>query len=311
MTSVSQAQEVTQAVPPLGGDESAELMDRPPLGGVVLRRLVRKPSAIVSLVVLTVIGLLVVFGLWIAPEDPNAIDLKHKLQRPSADAWLGTDDLGRDILSRVIVATRVDVLAATQAVLIALLVGVALGLVAGYRQGVVDGLVSRVIDALMALPPLILAVVVVGTLGTGLTNAMIAIGIVLVPGIFRLARASTMVAKSELYIEAARASGVPTSRILRRHILPAIVGPLVIQVTFAAAAAIIAEASLTFLGLGAAPPQATWGTMLKDGAQYMGSANYLLIPPALMIMITILSLSKLGDALRDAMGRQSADERGR
>lgn len=268
----------------------------------LIRRIFARPGSIVAGATFAAIVMIGVVGHFVTPYDPDKVALDNMLQPPSAQHWLGTDDLGRDVFSRLLDATAVDLLAAFEAVAIALVAGVLLGVLAGSALGIVDGVLSRIIDALMALPPLILAVVVVGTLGPGLTGAMIAIGIVLVPGIYRLARASTMVARSELYVEAARASGASRLRVATTHVGPSLVGPLAVQATFAASGAIIAEASLTFLGLGARPPQATWGSMLKDAAQQIYESPYLIFPPMVLIIVTILSLSVLGDALRDAVG---------
>ncbi|TNM50843.1 ABC transporter permease [Nocardioides albidus] len=273
----------------------------------ILRRLRRNKAAVFSIVVLILIGLIAVLGEWIAPQDPNKVELTSRLMGPSGAHLLGTDELGRDVLSRLLVATRVDLLASAQAVGLALLVGVPLGIVAGYAGGVTDAIVSRVIDALMTLPPLILAVVVVAILGPGLRNAMLAISVVIIPSFYRIVRASTQGARSELYIESARASGCTSWRILWRHILPAVAPPLLVQASFSASVVIVAEASLSFLGLGARAPQATWGLMLNDASSNLTTASYLIYPPTVMVALTILGFSLLGDGLRDAMGRQTTD----
>lgn len=275
----------------------------------VLKRLLRNKAAVISLAVLALLVLIAIFGSALAPYDPNKVSLSLRLMGPSGDHWLGTDELGRDVLSRLIVATRVDLLASAQAVGIALLIGVPLGVVAGYAGGVADALLSRVIDALMTLPPLILAVVVVAILGPGLRNAMLAIAIVIVPSFYRIVRASTQSARSELYIESARASGCSSWRILWRHILPAVTPPLLVQASFSASVVIIAEASLSFLGLGARAPQATWGLMLNEASSNITTSSYLIYPPTIMVAITILAFSLLGDGLRDALGRQTTDGR--
>lgn len=275
----------------------------------VLKRLLRNKAAVISMSVLGLLILVAIFGSVLAPYDPNKVSLPLRLTGPSGDHWLGTDELGRDVLSRLIVATRVDLLASAQAVGIALLIGVPLGIVAGYAGRATDALLSRVIDALMTLPPLILAVVVVAILGPGLRNAMLAIAIVIVPSFYRIVRASTQSARSELYIESARASGCGTWRILWRHILPAVAPPLLVQASFSASVVIVAEASLSFLGLGARAPQATWGLMLNDASSNITTSAYLIYPPTVMVAITILAFSLLGDGLRDALGRQTTDGR--
>ena len=271
----------------------------------VLKRLLHNKAALISIVVIALLTLVAIFGPLLAPHDPNKVSLPLRLMGPSGAHWLGTDELGRDVLSRLIVATRVDLLASAQAVGLALMIGVPLGIVAGYAGGVTDALLSRVIDALMTLPPLILAVVVVAILGPGLRNAMLAIAILIVPSFYRIVRASTQGARSELYIESARASGCSGWRILWRHILPAVAPPLLVQASFSASVVIVAEASLSFLGLGARAPQATWGLMLNDASSNLTTSSYLIYPPTVMVAITILAFSLLGDGLRDALGRQT------
>lgn len=273
----------------------------------VLRRLCRNRAAMASLAVLLILVLVAIFAGLIAPQDPNRVTLRVRLTGPSAEHWLGTDELGRDVLSRLVVATRVDLLASLEAVGIAAAIGVPLGLVAGYFGGVSDLLLGRVIDALMTLPPLILAVVVVAILGPGLRNAMLAIAVLIVPGLYRVVRAATQSAGSELYVESARAAGCSNRRILWRHILPAVAPPLLVQASFAASVVIVAEASLSFLGLGARAPQATWGSMLQDASSNITTSGYLVYPPTIMVGVTILALSLLGDGLRDALGRGSRD----
>lgn len=273
----------------------------------VLRRLLADRIAMAALAVITFLIAVAVCADWLAPQDPNKASIADRLKPPSSAHWLGTDELGRDVLSRLIVATRLDLLASFEAVGIALAIGVPLGLLAGYFGGVGDAVTSRVIDALMTLPPLILAVVIIGILGPGLTTAMLAIGILIIPSIYRVVRASTQSTRSELYIESARAAGCGHGRIIFRHVLPAVSAPLLVQASFAASAAIVAEASLSYLGLGARAPQATWGLMLKEAASSLATSSYLLFPPAIMISVTILALSLLGDGLRDAMGRQNKE----
>jgi peptide/nickel transport system permease protein len=273
----------------------------------VLRRLRRNKAAMISLAVVVLLTLLAIVGPWIAPHDPNKIELSMRLMGPSSQHLLGTDELGRDVLSRLIVATRVDLLASLQVVVLAVLVGVPLGIVAGYAGGTVDAVFSRIIDALMTLPPLILAVVVVAILGPGLRNAMLAIAVLIIPSFYRIVRASTQAARNELYIESARASGCTDWRILWRHILPAVMSPLLVQASFSASVVIVAEASLSFLGLGAQAPQATWGLMLNEASSNLTTASYLIYPPTVMVAITILAFSLLGDGLRDAVGRQTTD----
>jgi peptide/nickel transport system permease protein len=273
----------------------------------ILRRLRRNKAAVFSLVVLALLALLAIIGPWVAPHDPNKVALGLRLMGPSGEHLLGTDELGRDVLSRLIVATRLDLLASAQAVGLALAIGVPLGVIAGYAGGATDAILRRVIVALMTRPPLILAVVVVAILGPGLRNAMLAIAVLNVPSFYRIVRASTQGARNELYIEAARASGCSSWRILWRHILPAVAPPLLVQASFSASVVIVAEASLSFLGLGARAPQATWGLMLNEASSNLTTASYLIYPPTVMVAVTILAFSLLGDGLRDAVGRQTTD----
>jgi peptide/nickel transport system permease protein len=194
---------------------------------------------------------------------------------------------------------------AFQALGLAVVLGVPPGLLAGFTGRLLDGILSRIADVLLALPPLILALAITGILGPGLTNAMIAVGIVLAPRFFRVARAAAGSQRNETYVEATRAMGCSTTRILFRHVLPNSSGPLLVQVTFALGLVVIAEASLSFLGLGAAPPTASWGSMVRDGFNNVYVSTFQLIAPSVMITLTILAFSTLGDALRDALGRPS------
>lgn len=271
--------------------------------GRFLRRLLQSPRSLTALLVLFLLVVIAVLAPWLAPFEPNQQELSNRLMSPSAEHWLGTDAFGMDVLSRLLVATRTDLFAAVEAVMIAFLVGVPLGLVSGYFGGATDMLLGRAMDAVMALPALVLAVVVVGVFGPGLRQAMLAIAIVMVPTFYRVARGSTQDVSNELYIESAKSSGCSTVWILRKHVVPGILPPLVIQCSFAMSAIIVAGASLSFLGLGARPPQATWGGMLNDAAGYIGSHTFLLYPPMFMMVVTILALSMLGDGLRDALGR--------
>jgi peptide/nickel transport system permease protein len=270
----------------------------------VLRRLLRNRAAVASLIVLGVIVLLAILAPVLAPYDPNKQHLIDRNQGPSATYWLGTDSLGRDTLSRLLYGARVTLVAAVEGSAIAFVLGIPLGLYAGYMGGVLDNILSRIADALLCLPPLILAMAIVGILGPSLSNAMLALGIVFAPRFFRLARSSAQDIAKETYVEAQRALGSTTNRIAFRNILPNASGPLLVQVSFTFGFVITAEASLSFLGLGAQPPQAEWGGMVRDAFNNIRTVVFPLIPPSVMIVITILALFILGDALRDALGRQ-------
>ncbi|MFT4288415.1 ABC transporter permease [Nocardioides sp.] len=271
------------------------------LQGRAWRQLRSNRAAMASLVFLAILVLVAVFGPLISTHDPDKQDLINQLQGPSGAHWLGTDVYGRDVFSRLVSATRVTLVAIVQALVLASALGIPMGLVAGYAGGVLDAVLSRISDAILALPPLILAIAIVGILGPGLTNAMLALGIVLAPPQFRLARGAAQSVASETYIEACRALGCSPWRIVWRHVLPNASSPLLVQVTFAAGVVVIAEASLSFLGLGVQAPQASWGTMLRDAFDHIYDSPWFLISPTVMIALTILSFSTFGDGLRDAL----------
>jgi peptide/nickel transport system permease protein len=266
-----------------------------------LRRLVKRKGAVVGLVVIATFILLALFASFVAPYDPVATSWSAVRKPPSALHWFGTDDLGRDILARVIFGARASLLAGAISVGIALTIGVPLGLLAGYRGGLVDALISRITDAMLACPFLILAIALAAFLGPSLGNAMIAIGISATPIFIRLTRGQVMSVKVEDYVEAARAVGNPSWRIALVHILPNILPALMVQATLAIAAAIIAEAALSFLGLGQQPPSPSWGSMLNAAQRFLTNAPWMAIWPGLAIFLVVLSLNLVGDGLRDAL----------
>jgi peptide/nickel transport system permease protein len=238
---------------------------------------------------------------WIAPQDPLAASWSAIREAPSAAHLFGTDEIGRDVLSRIVWGARASLLAGVVSVAISLSLGVPIGMAAGYVGGWLDMLISRVTDAMLACPFLILAIALAAFLGPSLTNAMIGIGISATPIFVRLTRAQVLSAKAEEYVEAARALGNPHLRIALRHIFPNIVAPLIVQATLAIAAAVIAEASLSFLGLGQQPPAPSWGSMLNTARNYVGQAPWMAIWPGLSIFLLVLSFNLLGDGLRDAL----------
>lgn len=259
-------------------------------------------------------GLAVVLGFialalaapWIASHDPIATSWSAIRKAPSATHWFGTDEIGRDVLSRVIYGTRASLLAGVVSVSISLLLGVPIGLLAGFLGGWVDALISRVTDAFLACPFLILAIALAAFLGPSLTNAMIAIGISATPIFVRLTRGQVLNVKVEDYVEAARAVGNPPWRIAVMHVLPNVTAPLIVQATLAIAAAVIAEASLSFLGLGQQPPAPSWGSMLNTAKNYVDNAPWMAIWPGVAIFALVLAFNLLGDGLRDALDpRQS------
>ena len=244
-------------------------------------------------------ALLALLAPSVAPYDPLATNWGAIRNAPSAAHWFGTDEIGRDVLSRVVWGTRASLLAGVVSVSISLAIGVPIGLLAGYVGGWVDTLISRMTDAMLACPFLILAIALAAFLGPSLTNAMIAIGVSATPIFIRLTRAQVLNVKVEDYIEAARAVGNSPARIMWRHVLPNIVPPLIVQATLAIAAAIIAEAALSFLGLGQQPPAPSWGSMLNTAKNYLENAPWMAVWPGASIFLLVLSFNLLGDGLRD------------
>jgi peptide/nickel transport system permease protein len=269
--------------------------------GKVLRRLARRAGAMFGFGIVAFFVALAVFAPWLAPYDPVATSWSAVRAAPGAAHWFGADELGRDVLSRIIWGARASILAGVVSVSISLSLGVPIGMLAGYVGGWVDALISRITDAMLACPFLILAIALAAFLGPRLTNAMIAIGISATPVFIRLTRAQVLSAKSEDYVEAARALGNPHLRIALRHILPNIVAPLIVQATLAIAAAVIAEASLSFLGLGQQPPAPSWGSMLNTARNYVDQAPWMAVWPGVSIFLLVLSFNLLGDGLRDAL----------
>ncbi len=265
------------------------------------RRLKRRRGAIAGLVVVLVFVLLAVFAPWIAPYDPIETSWDAIRKAPDAAHWFGTDDIGRDVLSRVLWGTRASLLAGVVSVSISLSFGIPIGLAAGFLGGAVDGLISRIVDAFLACPFLILAIALAAFLGPSLANAMIAIGVSATPVFLRLTRAQVIDVKVEDYVEAARAIGNPPWRIAFRHVLPNVAAPLIVQSTLAIAAAVIAEASLSFLGLGQQPPAPSWGSMLNGAKDFIDSAPWMAIWPGLSIFLLVLAFNLFGDGLRDAL----------
>jgi peptide/nickel transport system permease protein len=271
-----------------------------------LRRLVRRRGAMVGLAVVVFFILLALFAPFVSPYDPLQTSWSAIRKAPSAAHLFGTDEIGRDVLSRVIWGARASLLAGLVSVCISLSLGVPIGLLAGYVGGLTDGLVSRMTDAMLACPFLILAIALAAFLGPSLTNAMIAIGISATPIFIRLTRAQVLAVKVEDYVEAARAVGNSHLRIALRHILPNVLPPLIVQATLTTAAAIIAEASLSFLGLGQQPPAPSWGSMLNTAKNYVDNAPWMAVWPGVSIFLLVLSFNLLGDGLRDALDPRHA-----
>ena len=289
--------------PPLGGPIAARL---PAPRADAWKRLVRQPAAAAGLFVIVVFVVTALLAPWIAPYDPIATSFSTVRKAPSALHWFGTDEIGRDVLSRVVFGARASLLAGVVSVVISLSIGVPIGLVAGYAGGRTDMLISRMTDALLACPFLILAIALAAFLGPSLSNAMIAIGISATPVFIRLTRGTTLAVKAEDFILAARAIGNAPWRVALRHVLPNIVPPLLVQATLAIAAAVIAEASLSFLGLGQQPPQPSWGSMLNTAKNYIDNAPWMAIWPGVSIFLLVLSFNLVGDGLRDALDPRHA-----
>ena len=268
---------------------------------LALRRLARRRMALVGLAVVVFFIAVAVAAPLLAPYDPLATDWRAVRKPPSFLHLFGTDELGRDVLARLIWGARSSLMAGLVSVSIAVGVSVPLGLVSGYLSGAVDGLLMRMIDAMLAIPFLILAIPLAAFLGPNLTNAMIAIGIAQTPIFTRLTRGQVLAVKHEDYIEAARAVGNSHRRIVLRHILPNVLAPILVQATLAIAAAIIAEAALSFLGLGQQPPAPSWGSMLNSAAHFIAQAPWMAVWPGLAIFSLVLSFNLLGDGLRDAL----------
>ena len=266
-----------------------------------LRRLFRRKGAIVGLAIILLFLAVAVFAPLLSPYDPVVQSWTSVRKAPSLLHWFGTDDVGRDILVRVMFGARASLMAGVISVGIALTIGVPLGLTAGYLGGFTDGLISRITDAMLACPFLILAIALAAFLGPSLGNAMIAIGVTTTPIIVRLTRGQVMAVKYEEYIEAASAVGNPRWRIAIVHILPNILPTLLVQATLSIATAIIAEAALSFLGLGQQPPAPSWGSMLNSAQRFLVNEPWMAVWPGLAIFLTVLSFNLVGDGLRDAL----------
>ncbi len=266
-----------------------------------LRALLANKLAVAGLVVLGLLLLAALLGPTLAPYGVNAINVDDRLQGPSSAHWFGTDELGRDIFSRVLVAARVSLQVGLIAVGISLLLGVSLGLVAGYYAGIVDDIVMRMMDMLFAFPAILLAIAILAVLGPGVSNAMIAIGIVYTPIFARICRASVLSVREEVYVRAAKSIGANDLRILRLHVLPNVLAPIIVQTSLSLAFAILSEAALSFLGLGIQPPQPSWGRMLFDGRGFIEQAWWMCVFPGAAIFVTVLAFNVVGDAARDAL----------
>ena len=266
-----------------------------------LRRLLRSPGPVLGLIIVAIFLFISLTAQWIAPHDYDQANFAMARKGPSAEHWLGNDEIGRDLFSRLLHGARLSLIIGIISVSIGLLIGLPIGLISGYAGGKTDLMAMRFMDILLAFPSILLAILLVATFGPSLNNAMIAIGIVSIPIYARLVRSSTLATKNDLFVEASRSTGASGLRILLRHIFPHTTAPVVVQSTLQIAAAILAAAALGFLGLGAPPNVPEWGNMLQKGRTYIVSAPHIVIFPGLAIMFTVLGFNLLGDGLRDAL----------
>jgi peptide/nickel transport system permease protein len=266
----------------------------------VLAKLFRRRVVLAGAVILAGVALLALFAPWIAPYDPMALKVLDRLQSPRAAHWFGTDELGRDVFSRVIFGARYSLLIGALVVVVSMVCGVLLGLAAGFFRRL-DGPVMRLVDAMMSFPDILLAIALVAVLGASMSNVILALAVVYTPRVARVVRASTLVVRELLFIEAARALGISTWRILFIHVLQNIASPILVQATFIFAYAVLAEAGLSFLGVGVPPVLPTWGSMISSGQQFAHQAIWLVVFPGIAIILSALSLQMVGDGFRDLL----------
>ena len=272
---------------------------------------VRRPVAVASLLILVVVVVMAIFGQWLTPYGINEVNISRRLEGPSAQHWFGTDELGRDILTRVIASASVSVRVSVIAVAIALVVGVSLGLLAGFFGGWLDSVIMRSQDVMFAFPEILLALAIVAILGPGVTTATIAIGIVYIPVFARVTRASALSVRTETYVRASKSLGAGPLRQMFSHVLPNISAPIIVQTSLSLAFAVLSEAGLSFLGLGVQPPEPSWGRMLFDSRAFFQDAWWLSVFPGLAVFVTVLACNLLGDVLRDVLDvRGAATTRG-
>jgi len=294
----------------ISGPPMAPHVARPARRDTMLRRFRRDIPAMTGAVLLALFVLAAVCKPWIMPMDPDAQDVRHAFAPPfSPGHLLGTDNLGRDVASRLIAADQVALRAAVIAVVVAMAVGIPLGFAAAYFGRWVDMVILRVTDALQSLPPLMLAIALLGAIGPGLTNAMIVIGLVFAPAFLRIVRAATLEVLRESYVEASRVIGTSAVRLVATRVLPNAFPPVLVQISIVTGLALIAEASLSLLGLGVTPPAASWGLMISQGYNFLYQQPWLVVLPGITLAIAVLALNLVGDGLRDALGRGSEARR--
>ncbi|KAB2658323.1 ABC transporter permease [Brucella tritici] len=265
-----------------------------------IRRLFKRKTVAAGIIVLAVFAILALLAPWIAPYSPSKLSIVNRLKPPSEMFWFGTDEFGRDVFSRTIYAGRLSLMVGAAVVVLSAIIGVALGLLAGFFQRL-DTPIARLIDAMMAFPDILLAIALVAALGPSLATVIVALSVVYAPRLARIVRASTLVIRELPYVEAAQSLGISTFHIMTRHVLRNLISPIIVQCTFLFASAMLAEAGLSFLGLGVSPEIPTWGTMIAAGRQYIGQADWMTYFPGFAIILSVLSLQMVGDGLRDML----------
>jgi peptide/nickel transport system permease protein len=274
---------------------------------MAVRRLLRNKMAILGATIVSISVFCAVAAPVLAPYEPVSMDLAATFSPPTREHVLGTDSFGRDVLSRVIYGTRVSLVIALASIGWAAAVGIPIGLIAGYSGGQLGNVLMRLMDAFLSFPPLLLAIAISGTLGGGQATVVFALGMIWVPGFARLVRGSTLSVRAEPFVTAALGYGASSARILWRHIIPNLVGIIIVEATLGFSHVIISEATLSFLGIGVPPPAPSWGRDLNDGRAYMRDAWWLVIVPALTIIINVLAINFLGDGLRDALDPRTGE----
>ncbi len=265
-----------------------------------IRRVLKRKTVAIGLLILVVFALMALLAPWIAPYNPYKLSIVNRLKPPSELFWFGTDEFGRDIFSRTIYAGRLSLLVGAAVVMLSSLIGITLGLLAGFFPRL-DAPIARLVDAMMAFPDILLAIALVAALGPSLATVIVALSIVYAPRLARVVRASTLVIRELPYVEAAVSMGISTPHIMMRHVLRNLISPIMVQATFLFASAMLAEAGLSFLGLGVSPEIPTWGTMIAAGRQYVGQADWMTLFPGIAIVLSVLSLQMVGDGFRDLL----------
>ena len=268
-------------------------------------RLFRDRSALAGLIAVLLLVAAALFAPWLAPHDPNVADVVNKLASPSREHLLGTDELGRDVLSRLLYGGRTSLVTTFAAAAIIGTIGLVLGTIAGYVGGLTDIVISRVVDILLAFPSFLLALAITAVLGPGMRHLLLAVVLVWWASYARLVRAAVLTEREKPYVEAARAAGVPEWRVLSRHVVPNVIGPVIVLSTLELGHVLLALTAMSFLGLGVEPPNAEWGAMLSNGRAYLGSASHVMVAPGACIFVMVMGCNILGDGLRDALDPRS------